>query len=183
MKTINFCGDSFCKGYGRMYSYTDVLAGLLDAKIIGRGKEGTARERVFETFDPTADYTVICWTEPFRLYHPEYSITMRTCDKLKDKNKAYQAGYDYFKYLHNANYMERVEQREFYWFDNEVLSKYEGKCMHIFSFYKSYTFKHGINFERILKPLTNYNDEYANHMDKETNIALAKILHKRFKNA
>ena len=70
---INFCGDSFCEQACEQ-SWTTHLANALDAKIVGLGRGGTAHERAFKTFSPSADYTVFCWTEPHRLYHPDVPI-------------------------------------------------------------------------------------------------------------
>ena len=35
-------------------------------------------------------------------------------------------------------------------FDNEVLSKYQGKAIHLFGFKQTYNFKHGITYDKIL---------------------------------
>ena len=66
MKTINFCGDSYCKK-AIPEAYTTILAKKLNAKIIGLGAAGSAYEHAIQSFDPSADYTVFVG-----LRHTEY---------------------------------------------------------------------------------------------------------------
>jgi hypothetical protein len=188
MKTINYCGDSFCKTGGTVGDYPDVawttlLAKQLDAKIIGLGKSGTAHENAIQSFVDTADYTVFCWTEPHRLWHPKYPINMARADRYKKELRIYAVADLYYKYLHDTEYAIERFQRDCYWFDNAVLSKYKHKCIHLNSFHNWYDWTSGIAHQ--LGPLNslrtvpgNYSDdEVANHFTKQQNEQLADELY------
>ena len=59
MKTINFCGDSFCardtlEEDKLKYSWTSLLANKLNYKIIGGGKPGAAYEHAFRSFNDSS---------------------------------------------------------------------------------------------------------------------------------
>ena len=178
---INFCGDSFCKSNSEE-SWTRQLATRLDAEILGLGSSGTALEHAFKTFDPTADYTIFCWTEPHRLYHPKYPINFTRCETEKSNSKLYGAGFVYYKYLHNYEVAEARYVRELFWFDQCVLKEYAGKAIHLFSFECLYEFENGVTF---FNPLNLRRDvpfaldnskEVANHFSVEQNKQLADEL-------
>ena len=105
MKTIQFCGDSFCASTVST-SYTILLSDMLNASMIGRGRAGSAHEHAIRTFDTSADYTVFCWTESQRLFlaDEEMDINLTTATKYteqsrvntKTKNIA-KAAFVYFK--------------------------------------------------------------------------------------
>ena len=185
---INFCGDSFCRDYNtpdktkaRPNSYVQLLSKKLNAKLIGIGGSGTAHEHTFRTFDPKAEYTVFCWTEAHRLYHPTHRINMARCEDYKDSDPVYAAGYDYYKYIHDWDYMSTLQSREFFWFDHSILSKYKGKAVHLYSFrVPPYKFKHGIDTRMTLFQYKIKND-YANHMSEAKNIQLSEYLYKLLK--
>ena len=68
-----------------------------------------------------------------------------------------------------------------YWFDNEVLSKYKGLAIHLFSFRNAlYPFKHGKVSGKVLGEINNLPIEqaYACHLTKSQNINLADGLYK-----
>jgi hypothetical protein len=158
MTTINFCGDSFCACGGprnhiwkkelvdkeAQFAWTTILAAKLGADIIGFGAAGTAHENCFKTYDDTADYTVFCWTEPHRLYHDNFGISMSTADKFKQDKKIYATAYLYYKYLHDVDLAIARFQRECYWFDHAILTNYKGKCIHLDCFANLYTWNVGI---------------------------------------
>ena len=56
----------------------------------------------------------------------------------------------YYMYLYDDEFSEEKQIRDLYWFDNEVLSKYQGKAIHLFGFKQTYNFKHGITYDKIL---------------------------------
>ena len=132
MKTINFCGDSFCqKEHKSLAAWTKLLAYKLEAKIIGFGKGASAHEHAIQTFDNTADYTVFCWTDPYRLYVDQtYSTNLWTLEaminpdklglssavKLKQPTptKIDKAAYTYYKYLYNPSLHEQRQIRDLY---------------------------------------------------------------------
>ena len=135
MKTIQFCGDSFCASTVST-SYTILLSDMLNASMIGRGRAGSAHEHAIRTFDTSADYTVFCWTESQRLFlaDEEIDINLTTATKYteqsgvntKTKNIA-KAAFVYFKYIGHqpmqTAYNKQRQMRDLYWFDHEVLSK------------------------------------------------------------
>jgi len=180
-KTINFCGDSFCNDI-ESPSWPYALAHALDCKIVGRGRGGSAYEHAIQTFDDSTDYTVFCWTEPHRLYHREYPLNSLCAKVFKEKNRVYAAAHAYFEYAHDYAYSERRQARELYWFDHEVLSKYEGIILHCWSFEQTYNFKHGLLFETPLFSLTTRpHDENLNHLSDEENFQLFTQLYKILK--
>ena len=63
MKTINFCGESFCQKEpivsNRSLSWTTLLADKLNASIIGWGKPGAAYEHAFNCYDDHGRYRIL----------------------------------------------------------------------------------------------------------------------------
>ena len=178
MKTINFCGDSYCRSL-EPSAWTYILADLLKHNILGGGDGGTAHEHAIQTFDDTADITVFCWTECDRIYHPEYRINYSSAENFRKTNKFYAAAYYYYYYVHDFDHSKTRQMRELYWFDHEVLSKYSGKVVHCWGFEKTYDFKHGVTFDTTLKSLSVINsDKGVNHFTPEQNYKLAYDLHK-----
>lgn len=175
-KTINFCGDSFCQ---KLHSpaWTYLLAELLDCKILGGGKGGSAHEHAIHTFDETADYTVFCWTEPHRLYHPDYGLNTGSAEKHKKNNNIYAGAFAYYKFVHDFAYAEKRQMRELYWFDHEVLSKYSGKIVHCWNFMKTYEWKHGAVYNEILFDGEEDHSGRTNHFTDEQNYNLAHELY------
>ena len=184
MKTINFCGDSFCqKEHKSLAAWTKLLAYKLEAKIIGFGKGASAHEHAIQTFDNTADYTVFCWTDPYRLYVDKtYSTNLWTLEAMinPDKlglssavklrqptpTKIDKAAYTYYKYLYRPSLHEQRQIRDLYWFDNVVLSNYKGIAVHIFCFkYRiNYKFQNGIYVSDILSHKTKkHKFRFVNH--------------------
>ena len=150
---------------------------MLNCERIGAGKNGSAHEHAIVTFDPRADITIFCWTEPLRIYNKIYPINIRevTREHPLDKHPVYRAGRDFYKYLFDKNYFMRRFERDLYWFDKEVLSRYEGLAIHLFSFRNSYyDFENGIQVEKFLRDI-NPNDDnaYANDFTEEQNIKFA----------
>ena len=178
---INFCGDSFCSS-DKGLAWPNLLANWLKADIIGLGKPGASHEHAFRTFDYSANYTVFCWTEPHRLYHPTYSINMAKCEDYKGSDPVYQAGYDYYKYIHDWDYMSQLQNRELYWFDTKILNQYDGVAVHLYSFNTpSYKFQNGI-YTRWCLSQYKCEDAYANHMSEHHNKQLSTLVYNRFIN-
>jgi len=171
MKTINFCGDSFCQNEQVSAAWTVLLAYKLNASIVGWGKGGYAHEHAIQTFDDTADYTIFCWTEAHRIYVDKtYSTNLCNIEAMcaPDKldlssgvklrqpvpipipTKRDKATYAYYKYLYKPTLHHERQIRDLYWFDNVVLSKYKGVAIHLFCFQNTYTFTNGINVSDIL---------------------------------
>ena len=187
MKTINFCGDSFCQLVpevaDRSFSWPILLANKLNASTIGWGNPGSAHEHAIQTFDNTADYTIFCWTDPNRLYvNSEYSAMVGELDNHMYKlgglhNNIAKAAYAYYKYLHNIPVAKQRFKRELYWFDHAILSKYKGVAIHLPCFDIYYTFSNGINTDTPLEDMRSKNAEWwqelANHFTKQENIRIA----------
>ena len=120
MKTINFCGDSFCMNESEK-SWCVILAKKLNAKIVGFGKGGTAHEHAIKSFNPKADINIFCWTEYNRVYHKKYLLNFNNVDKnINQKNKVYAAAKVYYKYLHDYTYA-----KEYYDFYKKYRDEYE----------------------------------------------------------
>jgi len=181
-KTINFCGDSFCENDYDESSWLLQLANLTNHKIIGAGKKGSAYEHAIKTFNPKADVTIFCWTEPHRIYHPTASLNLLSAQTHRDTSKIHAAAYNYFKYLHSNELDYERKQRDFFWFDEKVLKYYKGKLIHLFSFKSAeYPFKHGIIVKKPLElAKAGPSSIYPNHLTKENNVKLAKSLYKLF---
>ena len=80
------------------------------------------------------DISVICWTEPYRLYHPDLILSANT-EPLDGVNPAiYQALEEYWKYLHNYDKDELAYEYALRWFDQEVLSKVNSQIIQMWSF-------------------------------------------------
>ena len=166
MKTLNYCGDSFAPKTTDKNRWHLLLANKLNAKIIGFGLQGSAHEHAIKSFNLAADITVFVWTEHSRVYKkdlPFGNITSIT-DRLREKSSAkwYKPFSTnkpekidslmklYYMYLYDDEFSEEKQIRDLYWFDNEVLSKYQGKAIHLFGFKQTYNFKHGITYDKIL---------------------------------
>ena len=191
MTTINFCGDSFCKSGGNIGKHADVawtalLANKLNADIIGLGRSGTAHEHVFQSFNCQADYTVFCWTEPHRIWHPRYALNTASAAQHNKQEQIYAVADLYYKYLHDTNYAVQRFQRECYWFDHAILANYQGLCIHLDCFESIYTWTSGIAHtipilnQLRTTPYQNSADEVANHFTRDQNTWLADELFKLF---
>ena len=186
MAKINFCGDSFCRK-ASAEGWPRILATALNAEIVGLGKSGSAVEHAIRSFDTQADYTVFCWTEPHRLYHPDYPISFARAEAEQNINLVYKAAYEYYKYLHDTDLTEKRYVRDLYWFDTQCLNEYEGKAIHLFCFECLYefsngvTFFHPLNLRRDVPFAMNNSAEVANHLTVEQNKQLADELYECLK--
>lgn len=136
-KTIGFFGDSFC-AHPLKNNWLGKFADHLGAKVVHKGTSGssywtTAIDYVdnFERYK-RLDYTVFCWTDPHRIYHPSGDITQpKAYEKNDTKHKSARM---YFENLQDW----KKEKMEFsscaYWIDNNYLSKVPGKIIHLWSF-------------------------------------------------
>ena len=107
MKTIGFFGDSFCAS-NQPESWCNILQNKLGAKRIrwfgepGRSIWTTMMKfnKLIET-EQVPDISIFCWTEPYRLYHPELILTANTEPLEGVDPKIYKALEDYWKYFQN----------------------------------------------------------------------------------
>ena len=167
------------------------MANSLDnTTIVGEGISGAAHEHTIQTFNAEADINIFCWTEAQRFYHKTYYINGSSIERLikqKTKMPVYQAAGIYYKYLHDFEYAEKRQYRDLYWFDQEILSKYKGTAVHLWSFQNIYMFKHGITMTQpITKVFQTYPEKSElptlNHLSLEDNKKLAEIVLKYLKN-
>lgn len=126
-KTIGFYGDSFCADKDDQ-SWTNLLANKLNAKIINRGKQGHSIWTAILDYiqNPTATYSIFCWTSPHRLYHPSYPANVHS----KSGNDFFDnAVKSYFLYLWNEqkeilNYKWTIE-----YFNEKILKESKSKII------------------------------------------------------
>ena len=176
-KTINFCGDSFCANSSEK-SWIVQLSNMLNAKLNGTGKDGSAYEHAIKSFNPDDDITVFCWTESSRIYHPTVSLNQFSCEEMRSKNKIYEAGYQFFRYLHNPEYSRERQIRDLYWFDNEILYNYKGLAVSLWGFWKTYDFKYAHTIDMpSLKSFSVQAPGSVNHTTEEMNTLLAKKIY------
>ena len=141
MKSIGFFGDSFCAGR-EPESWCVLLAEKLNANVVHWGEPGRSIWSTFFSynrlinFDRLPDYSVFCYTEPYRLYHPNLILTANT-ERLPEVNpNIYDAMEDYFKYLHNYRKDEMAYSYSLQHFDKQVLKEasLKSKIIQMWSF-------------------------------------------------
>jgi len=139
MKTIGFFGDSFCAGR-EPESWCVLLANRLDAKIVNWGKPGRSIWSTFMRFNnriennQIPDYSVFCWTEPYRLYHRDIVLSANTQPLDGVDPNIYKALDDYWKYLHDYDKDEMSYEYALRYYDQNVLSKIQKEIVQIWSF-------------------------------------------------
>ena len=84
MKSIGFFGDSFCAS-NQPESWCNILQEKLGAdKIRWFGQPGKSIWSVFFRYNDlirrgaVPDISIFCWTEPYRLYHPDLILSANT---------------------------------------------------------------------------------------------------------
>ena len=134
MKTIGFFGDSFCAGR-EPESWCTLLADKLGAKIIHMGEPGRSIWTTFFKFNKLhgenrlPDICVLCYTEPYRLYHPDFILSANTQPVSGVDPKVYDALEQYFIHLHSYDRDELAYEYALRWFDHDVLSKIKNKTI------------------------------------------------------
>ena len=105
-RTIGFFGDSFCAG-PEPESWCVVLAKKLKATIVHWGEPGRSIWSTFMNFNNfrlkrnLPDFIVFCYTEPFRLYHPDMILSANTTPDPKVDPNVYKALEQYWIHLHS----------------------------------------------------------------------------------
>ena len=132
MKSIGFFGDSFCAGR-EPESWCVLLANKLEANIVHWGEPGKSIWSTFFSFERAKhfnripDYSVFCWTEPYRMYHKELVLSANT-ERLPHVNpKIYDALDDYWVYLHDYKKDELAYTYSLKHFDSQILSSVKDK--------------------------------------------------------
>jgi len=179
MKTINFCGDSYCAWLDEntKESWAVQLADKLEAKIVGQGLGASAYEHAIKSFNPKADFNVFCWTQSSRLYHKNYKCRYQSgvahFKNAKPLELLSLMGEAFYREFYNKEYFDELQKRSLYWFDHEVLSNYSGTSVHLFGFDRTYTFINGLNYGRVLKTVSDISEVLVNHMTYENNTLVA----------
>jgi hypothetical protein len=135
MKTIGFFGDSFCAS-DQSESWCTILQKRLGAESIRYfGEPGKSVWSVFLKFNKlmeqkrVPDICVFCWTEPYRLYHPELVLSANTIPKEGVDPNVYKALDDYWKYLHSYDKDELAYEYALKYYDQNVLSTLKDKTI------------------------------------------------------
>jgi hypothetical protein len=162
-------------------SWTTLLLNHYEAKVINLGIEGAYHELAIESFDSSADITIFVWTDPNRLVNRrKYPLNYASARKgvLEKRGRTYQAALAYYEWLHDPKYAMKRQTRDLYWFDTKILSTYKKPIIHLWSFHKTYSFQHGVEFTTPLKVAYNYipiaenNILHLNHMTEADNESL-----------
>jgi len=181
---INFCGDSYCSSM-HSKSWTTLLLKHYKAKVLNLGIEGGYHELAIENFDPSADITIFVWTNPNRLVNRrKYPLNLESARRgvFEKRGRTYQAALAYYEWLHDPKYAIKRQIRDLYWFDTKILSTYKKPMIHLWSFHKTYSFQHGIEFTTPLKTMYTYysitenNILHLNHMSEADNESLFKAV-------
>lgn len=139
MTTIGFFGDSFCAGR-EDESWCVLLAKKLDAKIVHWGEPGRSIWTSFFKFNArikqnnVPDISVFCWTEPYRLYHPQLILSANTEPLDGVDPNIYKALDEYWKHLHHYNKDEMAYEYSLKHFDQNILSKVDKQIIQMWSF-------------------------------------------------
>ena len=135
MKTIGFFGDSFCAS-NQPESWCNILQQKLGCKRIRWfGKPGRSIWGVFFQFNElikqnkVPDISVFCWTEPYRLYHPELILSIGTEPLEGVDPNVYKTLDNYWKYLHSAEKDNMAYEYALKYYDQNVLAKLKNKTI------------------------------------------------------
>ena len=137
--TIGFFGDSFCAGR-EPESWCVLLSQKLNASIVHWGEPGRSIWSVFFKFnqlieqDRVPDISVFCWSEPYRLYHPNLILSANTEPLEGVDPNVYRALDDYWKYLHSYDKDEMAYEYALRYYDQNILSKVDKKIIQMWSF-------------------------------------------------
>ena len=126
MKTIGYFGDSFCASK-HPTSWCILLAQKLNMEVVNFGKGGSSIWTVFlelehlKKQEQLPDTIFICYTEPYRLYHPHLSLAINTV--LHSEKELYQASEMYYVHLQNNEKDHLAYKYALNWFDKHVLNE------------------------------------------------------------
>jgi len=136
-KQIGFFGDSFC-ARAEKHNWMGQLADHLDSKIVHTGVGGSSYWTTVidytKNFDryKNLDYTVFCWTETHRIYHPKGDFNHGS--SFNENNGRHKAAQMYIEHLQDYEKEDLEFQAVAYWLDNEFLKNVKGKIIHFYSF-------------------------------------------------
>jgi len=126
MKTIGYFGDSFCAGR-EPESWCVLLADRLGARITHWGEPGKSIWTTFFKFNHLnrksllPDICVLCYTEPYRLYHPSLTLSANTEPLPGVDTNVYRALEQYWIHLHSYEKDELAYEYALKWFDHDIL--------------------------------------------------------------
>ena len=140
MKTIGFFGDSFC-AIDQPESWCNILQERLGCDRIRHfGEPGRSIWSVFFKFNElirenrVPDISVFCWTEPYRLYHPELVLSANT-EPLEGVDPAvYETLDEYWRHLHSYDKDEMAYEYALQHYDQNILSQVRSEVIQTWSF-------------------------------------------------
>ena len=140
MKSIGFFGDSFCAS-NQSESWCNILQEKLGAdKIRWFGQPGKSIWSVFFRYNDlirrgaVPDISIFCWTEPYRLYHPDLILSANTEPLEGVDPNVYKTLDNYWKYLHSYDKDEMAYEYALRYFDQNILSKVDSEIVQMWSF-------------------------------------------------
>ena len=140
MKTIGFFGDSFCAS-NQPESWCNILQRKVGAERIRYfGNPGRSIWSVFFEYNKlieqnaVPDISIFCWTEPYRLYHPEHVLSANTQPLDGVDPNIYKALDDYWIHLHNYEKDEISYEYALKHYDQNILSKVGSEIVQMWSF-------------------------------------------------
>jgi hypothetical protein len=140
MKTIGFFGDSFCAS-NQPESWCNILQQRLGCDRIRHfGEPGRSIWSVFFKFNElirknrVPDIAIFCWTEPYRLYHPELVLSANT-EPLEGVDPAvYKTLDNFWKHLHSYDKDEMAYEYALRHYDQNILSQVQSQIIQMWSF-------------------------------------------------
>ena len=140
MKTIGFFGDSFCAN-NQPESWCNILQQRLGCDRIRHfGEPGRSIWSVFFKFNElirknrVPDIAIFCWTEPYRLYHPELVLSANT-EPLEGVDPAvYKTLDNFWRHLHSYDKDEMAYEYALRHYDQNILSQVQSQIIQTWSF-------------------------------------------------
>jgi hypothetical protein len=203
MKNILVCGDSFCANYDKKYSWTNILAELLNVNVKSVGIRGCSNYLIYNQFlkfnSDEYDYVIVIKTAESRIpivnKHPHMCATLDwkkiNFDRIKFKNYEKALEY-YYYYYYDLDFVKWTSYNAFRSIENLQLKNqkiiwinaFESSYVHekkanniIVNGYLSYVSTMSIDNKHI----TNYHGDHdingsANHLSPIDNHNLAIFL-------
>ena len=190
MKTIGYYGDSFCADSG-VHSWCTLLADRLESTVVNYGLPGRSIWTAILDFEKIKssppDFSIFCWTDPYRLYHDRL-IANHLIEVNEQNKEVVEAARMYKLYLSNQK-KEHIEyEYVLKYFDKNVLKPLEHKTQ----IYQCWSFKpfELVNKEHNIQLTTGKVDDISlyqysnkqsgsiNHMDEKTNVELANRIYR-----
>ena len=139
-KTIGFFGDSFCAS-NQPESWCNILQQRLGCDRIRHfGEPGRSIWSVFFKFNElirnnrVPDIAIFCWTEPYRLYHPELVLSANTEPLAGVDPAVYKTLDNFWKHLHSYDKDEMAYEYALRHYDQNILSQVQSQIIQTWSF-------------------------------------------------